>query len=131
PSFQTVSSFVLSLSSRLNVDTISTLPFLDAVVSESLRLFPPSTFTERKVSQDSVIKWDGREIKLPKGTLIFIPIYAIHRSEEYFHDPDQYIPDRFLDKNSIHPQSYLPFGSGPRNCVGLRFALLEIKIMLA
>ena len=60
---------------------------------------------------------------------IRIPVYAIHHDQSYFPDPDQFIPERFMPENSyrINPYTFLPFGKGPRNCVGMRFALMNIK----
>ena len=62
-----------------------------------------------------------------------ILVYAIHHNEEYYPSPDKFKPERFLPENrdQIKPFTYLPFGSGPRNCVGMRFALLEAKLALA
>ena len=63
---------------------------------------------------------------------VFIPIYAMHHDEAYFPDPETYKPERFLPENkgSINPYTYLPFGMGPRNCIGMRMALLEMRVIL-
>lgn len=122
---------------KINCDLVSSLPYFDAVSNESLRLYPPSTFTERKVSKDCVLRYkepDGmvKNIHLPRGTLIFIPIYAIHHSEEYWKDPEEFIPERFLGElEDRHPFSFLPFGHGPRNCIGSRYETLESKVIMA
>ena len=62
-----------------------------------------------------------------------ILVYVIHHNEEYYPSPEKFKPERFLPENrdQIKPFTYLPFGSGPRNCVGMRFALLEAKLALA
>jgi len=72
-------------------------------------------------------------ITLYKGQVVEIPIYAIHHSEEYYENPEKFNPERFLPENrdQIIPYTYLPFGSGPRNCIGMRFALMEAKLCLA
>ncbi len=72
-------------------------------------------------------------LTLFKGQTVEIPVYAIHHSEEYFPNADKFIPERFLPENrhKIIPYSYLPFGAGPRNCIGMRFALTEAKLGLA
>ena len=63
---------------------------------------------------------------------MLIPVYALHRDEEFWSEPDSFIPERFLpeNKDSINQFAYLPFGSGPRNCIGMRFAMMEIKTIL-
>ena len=61
-----------------------------------------------------------------------IPLYAIHHDPEYYPEPYKFDPDRFLPENrdKIKPYTYMPFGAGPRNCVGIRFALTEVKLAL-
>jgi cytochrome P450 len=115
--------------SRINCDLVSNLRYLEAVSNESLRYYPPSTFTGRRVSKDCTLEG----IHLPKDTLIFIPIYAMHHSEEYWNNPKEFNPDRFLpeNKDSIHPFAFQAFGYGPRNCIGARFETLQSKVMLA
>lgn len=70
---------------------------------------------------------------MKKGTRIFIPAYAIHHDPEYYPDPEKFDPDRFNDENTKKRNQYtfLPFGEGPRNCVGLRFGMLQAKLGLA
>lgn len=70
---------------------------------------------------------------LKKGESVTFPICAIHHMEEYFKDHERYNPDRFLPQNRhlLTPYTYLPFGGGPRACVGMRFALTEAKLGLA
>lgn len=60
-----------------------------------------------------------------------MPIYGLHHDPKYFKDPEQFDPERFNDENKpkIVPYTYMPFGAGPRKCIGYRFALLEIKIL--
>ena len=69
----------------------------------------------------------------PKGTYVIVPALAFHHDEEYFPHPDVFDPDRFTDENKTNrrPYSYLPFGEGPRNCIGIRFGMLQTKLGLA
>ena len=115
----------------IDYDTLSKLPYLDAVISETLRKYPPVQRLERTATQTYQIP--NTEITINNGNIIYIPVYAIHHDEEYYPSPETFKPERFLPENRhlIKPYTYLPFGSGPRNCVGMRFGLLEAKLALA
>ena len=102
---------------------------MDAVIDETLRLYTPIIFNEKVASEDYELKGTGITIK--KDHVVHIPIYAMHRDPEYFVDPEVFRPERFLAENIAHnPYTYLPFGAGPRNCLGMRMAQLEIKLAL-
>jgi cytochrome P450 family 9 len=99
-----------------------------------LRLWPPGFQTDRLCVKDYVIEPINPKEKVvfvEKGTTVVIPVMALHRDPQYFSEPNKFDPERFSDENKskIVPGSYLPFGLGPRNCIGSRFALLEIKIL--
>ncbi len=116
---------------EINYETLSKLPFLDSVISETLRLYPPLLRLEREAMED--IDLDNSNVKISKGVIVEIPVYAIHHDSEYYENPFVFNPDRFMPQNrsNIIPYSYIPFGAGPRNCIGMRFALLEAKLALA
>lgn len=103
---------------------------MNACISETLRKYPPLNRLERRCSQAGY-KIAG--IELQKDTLIEIPCYAVHYNPKYFPEPEVYRPERFLPENKhlLVPYSYLPFGQGPRNCVGMRFAYQEMKMCVA
>lgn len=112
-------------------DTVMTkIPFLDAVIKETLRLYPPLVRLERRVNIDGY-KLGGLELE--NDQLVTIAAFAVHRNPQYYPDPETYQPERFLpeNKHNLVPYTYLPFGLGPRNCVGMRFAYQEIKLCLA
>ncbi|CAG2102957.1 unnamed protein product [Medioppia subpectinata] len=107
---------------------LSKLSYLDAVVSETLRLNPPAIQLERQAYEDYELPGTGLTLK--KGQLLEFPIFAIHHNEEYYENAQSFIPERFLPQNrhNIKPYTYLPFGAGPRNCIGMRFGLMEAKL---
>ncbi|CAN7937490.1 unnamed protein product [Ixodes hexagonus] len=111
-------------------DVISKLSYLQAVLSETLRLFPGATRLDRSPTEDYVLGDTG--ISVPKGGTITIPVYAMHRDPENFPDPDAFVPERFSEENasSIRPYTYLPFGAGPKCCMGVNLALLAVKLCL-
>lgn len=75
-------------------------------------------------------KVPGTDIVFEKGTAILIPALAIQRDEKYFPDPLTFNPDRFAEKNAAPSMSYLPFGDGPRNCIGMRLGKMQTKVGL-
>ena len=115
----------------IDYETLSKLPYLDAVVSETLRKYPPVARLNRVAAQKHQLGDTG--ITLNKGSVVNILVYAIHHNEEYYPEPEKFKPERFLPENRdlIKPYTYLPFGIGPRNCIGMRFGLLEAKLALA
>ena len=116
---------------EIDYDLLSRLPYLDAVVSETLRNYPPLLRLEREAMEDVVLGDTG--IKIEKGVVAEIPVYAIHHDPNFYPEPFSFRPDRFLPENreNVKPYTYIPFGAGPRNCIGMRFALLEAKLALA
>jgi cytochrome P450 len=105
------------------------LETVQQVLNESLRLFPTAPVIVRDIVDD--IEFDG--VSIPAGTIGIIPIYAIHRHRSYWHDPDRFDPGRFAPDNRSKPTrfQFMPFGAGPRVCIGAAFAMLEATIMLA
>jgi cytochrome P450 len=104
------------------------LAYTRAVVDESLRLFPPAwVISRRAVAEDQI---DG--VTVPPGTLILISPWLLHRREQTWPDPLRFDPSRFLGgEQSRRREGYLPFGAGPRLCIGRDFALVEATLVLA
>ncbi|HEU4328884.1 MAG TPA: cytochrome P450 [Roseiflexaceae bacterium] len=109
-----------------NIDVLDRLPLLERVIKESLRIIPPVVGFGRYATQECNI---GDYI-LPKDSYVSISPYITHRLPEIYPNPYQFTPDRWM---SIRPSpyEYLPFGAGPRLCLGAAFAMLEIKIVLS
>jgi cytochrome P450 len=110
-------------------DDLDRLPLLSAVVSESLRLNPPAWMLERRASADDVV--GGYD--LPAGSAVILGTYWTHRHPAFWNEPDRFDPGRWLGAPAVarHRAAYLPFGAGPRQCIGGAFALLEAKLVLA
>jgi len=110
--------------------TVADLPNLSLtrrIVDEALRLYPPAAFLSRTAqASDSLL---GREVR--PGDTVILPIYALHRHHALWDNPDAFNPVRFADPKAIDRFAYLPFGDGPRICIGASFALQEAVIILA
>jgi cytochrome P450 len=104
---------------------IANLPLIRRIVDEALRLYPPAAFLARTAQKADTLV--GREIR-PNDTIV-LPIYALHRHHALWDNPDAFDPDRFLTPPTRF--AYLPFGDGPRICIGASFALQEAVIILA
>ena len=101
------------------------LPYCRMIIDEALRLYPPAALVSRTAQAPDTLA--GREVK--KGDTVMIPIYALHRNALLWDDPDAFRPERFAEKPQRY--AYLPFGDGPRICIGASFALQEAVIILA
>ncbi|XP_031619720.1 probable cytochrome P450 9f2 [Contarinia nasturtii] len=114
----------------VDYDVLQKLKYFDQVVSEVLRKYPPLAQPDRLCVKDYAFD-DGNNLKftIKKGSRLFMTTYGIHHDPKYYPNPDKFDPERFNDENkgSIKSGTYLPFGIGPRNCIGSRFALMEIK----
>lgn len=109
-------------------NTIEDLSYLHIVIQESLRLYPVIwTFTRKAINDDKLLQYE-----IPAGSIINILPYLIHRHPKYWSQPSIFYPERFLQANKMRPKcSYIPFGVGPRVCIGRQFALMNIKLILS
>ncbi|KAL1569803.1 cytokinin hydroxylase-like [Salvia divinorum] len=114
--------------SPLCVEHLSKLTQLNMVINESLRLYPPASLLPRMAFEDIKLG----DLLIPKGLSIWIPVLAIHHSQEIWgKDANEFNPNRFASKSYAAGRHFMPFAAGPRNCVGQGFALMEAKIILA
>ncbi|CAG9858105.1 unnamed protein product [Phyllotreta striolata] len=113
----------------LTYEAVHDLPYLDMCVNETLRMYPVIPFLQRVCVQD--YKIPNSDCVIEKNTCLFIPMYALHMDEKYFPDPHKFDPERFRNRldqsNSI---CFLPFGEGPRNCMGERMGRMSTKLAL-
>jgi len=105
------------------------MPYTEMVVREAMRLYPPAPGVAREPIED--VKIGGYDV--PKGSLISVNIYALHRDPRFFEDPERFDPDRFSSAwdERIPRYAYFPFGGGPRVCIGNGFAMMEARLILA
>jgi cytochrome P450 len=106
---------------------VARLPFIREIIDEALRLYPPAGVVSRTAMRHD--RLCGTEVR--PGDTVMIPIYALHRNSRLWDTPDAFRPDRFADRKAIDRYAYLPFGDGPRICIGASFALQEAVIILA
>ncbi len=109
-------------------DDLPCLEYTLQVIEEAMRLYPPAWITDRVAIDDDEVAG----IPIPAGTMVAISIYGVHHSPEYWDAPADFRPERFAkaQKAAQHPFAYLPFGGGPRICIGNHFALMEMQLIL-
>ncbi|XP_025266590.1 cytochrome P450 4C1-like isoform X1 [Camponotus floridanus] len=114
---------------KLTMKSLQNLSYLDRCLREALRLYPSVFLISRNTAEDVKL----HSYIVPAGTILHLNIYGVHRDPNFWPNPEVFDPDRFLPENirNRHPYSYLPFSAGPRNCIGQRFGLLELKAMIA
>ncbi|GLH01481.1 Cytochrome P450 4e3 [Gryllus bimaculatus] len=112
-------------------ETLHGLKYLDMVMQETLRKYPPLPFLDRKCSKAYTLP--GTDVTLEAGSRIMVPLHALQMDPEYHPNPKKFDPERFSEENkkNIINYTHMPFGEGPRNCVGMRFALMQVKSALA
>ncbi|ETN65477.1 cytochrome P450 4C1 [Anopheles darlingi] len=113
---------------ELTNSTLQDLRYLDLVIKETLRINPSVPIFGRRSAGDMTI--DG--VPVPKGMEFVILIYALHNDPEFYPEPERFDPERFSEEAQAArpPYSYIPFSVGARNCIGQRYAMLEIKTVL-
>ncbi|XP_061395657.1 cytochrome P450 4p1-like [Musca vetustissima] len=113
----------------LDMQQLNNLKYLDCFIKETQRMYPSVPIIGRECTEDTVF---GGKMLFPKGTQIHMHIIDIHMNPKYYVDPEKFDPERFTPSQAEkrHPFAFIPFSAGQRNCIGQKFALLEIKTLL-
>jgi len=113
----------------IGVEELSHMSYLELCVKEVLRMRPSVPIVTRVLRKDLVM---GGKL-VPKGANVWISPHAVHHNEQIFPDPFEFNPENFSEENCAkrHPYDYIPFSAGQRNCIGQKFAKMELKIVLA
>ncbi|XP_026324727.1 probable cytochrome P450 9f2 [Hyposmocoma kahamanoa] len=119
----------------LSYDNIGDLKYLDCVLNETMRKWSAAMIMDRTCTKAYELpppREGGKTFKLKPGDIVYNMVNSIHMDEKYWPEPEKFDPDRFSDENkhNIKPFTFMPFGMGPRNCIGSRFAILELKVLL-
>ncbi|XP_047530410.1 cytochrome P450 4C1-like, partial [Vanessa atalanta] len=111
------------------VEDLNEMKYTDSCIKEALRIYPPVPYISRHLKEETVLGG----YRIPANTQVNIMIYDLHHREDIYPEPKKFIPERFLPINQLkrHPYAYLPFSGGPRNCLGQKFAMLEMKTLIS
>ncbi|GIY81414.1 cytochrome P450 4V2 [Caerostris darwini] len=110
-------------------EDLTRMKYMECVIKESLRLYPVGPFFTRECTETFEVLGH----KVYPGSICFIFPLMLHRDPEVFPEPEKFKPERFFLENSKgrHPYAYIPFSAGPRNCIGQKFAMMELKVVIA
>ncbi|KAH8377622.1 hypothetical protein KR093_006318, partial [Drosophila rubida] len=125
---------VLEKHGELTYEAMLEIQYLDQVINETLRKYPALVSLTRVAAQTYKFhdKYTNQEVVLERGTKVYIPVNAIHNDPDIYPEPQEFRPERFEAEacQQRHPMAFLGFGDGPRNCIGLRFARMQVKVGL-
>lgn len=126
-----VLSGVVKKDGTVDYDEVNEIQYLEMVFNETLRHYPAALRIERDCNKDFHDPETGLFVQ--KGGVVVIPVYSIHHDKEHYANPDKFDPEHFSPENKAKrsPYAYQPFGHGPRSCIGMRFALIEAKTVIA
>ncbi|CAH2049568.1 unnamed protein product, partial [Iphiclides podalirius] len=114
---------------RMTYEVLQELTYMEMAIQETLRLYPPFPSIQRMCTKDYTIP--GTSTVVEKGTIVLFPTLGIQRDEQYFENASAFVPERWADDQPVPaPGVYMPFGDGPRYCIGKRFAMIQMKCCL-
>ena len=134
-----VDTILAKYDGKITYEAIQDMKYMDMVINETLRKYPPVSHITRRCVKD--YKTPDKDVVIEKGTMVFIPILAIHHDEEYYPEPEKFEPERFTEENRSkrHPYAHIPFGEGPRICIGknvkknrdgsIKFIFLQVHVL--
>ncbi|XP_044761017.1 probable cytochrome P450 6a14 [Coccinella septempunctata] len=116
---------------KLTYDAAMEMRYLEQIINETLRKYPPLPVLNRICTKEYRVP--GTDLVLEKGQRLMIPVIGIQSDPEYYPEPEKFDPDRFSEENkkNMKPYTFLPFGDGPRVCIGARFGMMQTKVGLA
>ncbi|KAH0813543.1 hypothetical protein GEV33_009247 [Tenebrio molitor] len=127
---QEVKDILDKYDNKLTYGGVIEMHYMEKVINETLRKYPPVPFLNRVCTKDYHVP--GTDFIIEKGTKVMIQVLGIQRDPEHYPDPEKFDPERFSEENkkTRHPYTFLPFGEGPRICIGLRFGMMQTKVAL-
>ncbi|XP_061401758.1 cytochrome P450 6a22-like [Musca vetustissima] len=128
---QSVKEVLRSHGNTFTYDNIREMQYLKQVLKETLRLHPPAPYTVRVCRRPCVLKTKYGALTIPSDTKVMIPIYGIHHNPDYYPEPYRFLPERFDEISDCPPALFIPFGLGPRTCIGKRLANMMLTLSLA
>ncbi|XP_055588836.1 probable cytochrome P450 6a13 [Uranotaenia lowii] len=117
--------------SSFTYEAIHEMKYLENCINESMRLYPPASISTRVVTKDYHVP--EMNVTIEKGTRVMLPFHAFHNDPANYPEPERFDPDRFTPETmaSWHPLQFMPFGYGARNCIGMRFGMMQIRLGMA
>ncbi|CAH0382195.1 unnamed protein product [Bemisia tabaci] len=111
-------------------EDLQRMTYTECVIKETMRLYPSLPVIVRQAEKDTIL---SDKTTVPKGCAVGYFVFGLHRDPKYYEDPEKFIPERFLPENSNkrHPYSFIPFSAGMRNCLGLKYAMLQMKTVIS